>query len=151
MRMHTQAHMSIYIYIYTYIHPQTDYFVVSQLFRVTRQARFPKLGSRPDWIKLESEILPLSHKEVVSINLFSRRILLYSPSHQIIFLPVRFEVVEQQMWNYSSYVYEEKKKFSGEGRQGQNNWCYGEYDTSPSKEIYTDNFTRFEFPSNCTI
>ena len=34
----------ISIYIYIYCHPQTDCFVLSELFSVVRQARFPKLG-----------------------------------------------------------------------------------------------------------
>ena len=33
-----------YIYIYIYSHPQTDSFVVSQLFSVARHARFPEAG-----------------------------------------------------------------------------------------------------------
>ena len=38
----------IYIYIYIiYCHPQTDCFMVSQHFSVAREARFPKLGSKP--------------------------------------------------------------------------------------------------------
>ena len=30
-----------------------------------------------------------------------------------------FEVAEQQMWNYSSYVYEEKKLILRRGQRGQ--------------------------------
>ena len=47
-------------YIYIYCYPQTD---LSELFRVTRQARFPKLGSKPGQLKRHSKILPLSHEE----------------------------------------------------------------------------------------
>ena len=36
-----------YIYIYTYCHPQTDCFVVSQLFSVARHVGRLKLGSKP--------------------------------------------------------------------------------------------------------
>ena len=36
----------IYIYIYIVIHGQTC-FVLSELFSMARQARFPKLGSKP--------------------------------------------------------------------------------------------------------
>ena len=36
-----------YIYIYSY--PQTDYFVVSEIFSVTRMVRCFKLGSKPGW------------------------------------------------------------------------------------------------------
>ena len=33
--------------MYIYCHPQTDCFIVSQLFSVARHTRFPKLGSKP--------------------------------------------------------------------------------------------------------
>ena len=49
--------------IHIYIYCQTDCFVVLQIFSVARQARFPKLGWKPGWLKDQSEILPLSHKE----------------------------------------------------------------------------------------
>ena len=45
-----------------YSHPQTDYFVVSQLFRMARHARFPKLGSKHGWLKRQCKILPLAHE-----------------------------------------------------------------------------------------
>ena len=41
-----------------YCHPLTDWFVLSELFNVARQARFPNLGS-----KRQSKILPLSSEE----------------------------------------------------------------------------------------
>ena len=46
---HAGNHQYIYIYIYIYIycHPQTDCFVVSQLFSVTRHVERLKLGSKP--------------------------------------------------------------------------------------------------------
>ena len=64
-RHEVSALFNIYIYIYIYIYclPQTDCFVVSQLFSVARQATFPKLGSKPGWLKRQSLILPLSHEE----------------------------------------------------------------------------------------
>ena len=46
-----------------YCHPRTDCFVVSQLFSGARHARFPKLGSKPGWLKRQSKIPPLSHEE----------------------------------------------------------------------------------------
>ena len=49
--------------IYIYNHPQTTCFVLSELFIVARQARFPKLRSKPGWLKRQSKILPLSHEE----------------------------------------------------------------------------------------
>ncbi len=57
----------IYIYImqtetYIVIHRQIC-FVLSELFSVVRQARFPKLGLKPGWLKWQSKILPLSHEE----------------------------------------------------------------------------------------
>ena len=62
---HTHAHIHTLSYICTYIysHPQTDCFVLSELFSVARQARFPKLGSKPAWQKRQSKILPLSQEE----------------------------------------------------------------------------------------
>ena len=44
------------------IHRQTC-FVQSELFSVVRQARFPKLGSKPGWLKRQPKILPLNHEE----------------------------------------------------------------------------------------
>ena len=46
-----------------YIHPQTDYFVVSQLFSVARHTRFSKLGSKPGWLIHQPKILPHSYEE----------------------------------------------------------------------------------------
>ena len=48
--------------IYIVIHRQTC-FVLSELFSVTRQARLPKVRSKPRWLKRQSKILPLSHEE----------------------------------------------------------------------------------------
>ena len=54
----------IYIYIFKYIviHSQIR-FVISEFISVAKQARFPKLGSKPGWLKRQSKILPLSHEE----------------------------------------------------------------------------------------
>ena len=52
----------IYIYIYIVIHRQIC-FVLTEIISVARQARFPKLGSKPGWLKRQSKILPLSHEE----------------------------------------------------------------------------------------
>ena len=43
----------IYTYIYIVIHRQTC-LVLSDFFSVARQARFPKLGSKPSWLKRQS-------------------------------------------------------------------------------------------------
>ena len=55
--------LNLYIYIYIYCHPQTDCFVVSQLFSVARHARFSKLGSKHGWLIYQPKILPHSYKE----------------------------------------------------------------------------------------
>ena len=47
------------LHIYIVIHRQTC-FVLSELFSVARQARFPKLGSKPGWLKRQTKILTLS-------------------------------------------------------------------------------------------
>ena len=51
----------IYIYIYIVIHRQIC-FVLSELFSEARQARFPKLGSKPGWLKHQSKILLFSYE-----------------------------------------------------------------------------------------
>ena len=45
----------IYIYIYIVIHRQIC-FVLSELFSVARQARFPKLWSKSSWLKRHTHI-----------------------------------------------------------------------------------------------
>ena len=55
-----KMYMLIYIYIVT---QRQTCFVLSELFSVVRQARFPKLGSKRGWFKRQSKILPLSHEE----------------------------------------------------------------------------------------
>ena len=47
----------IYVFIYTVIHRQIC-FVLSELISVVKQARFPKLGSKPGWLKRQSKIQP---------------------------------------------------------------------------------------------
>ena len=47
---HSSAQPNKYIYIYIYCHPQTDCFIVSQLFSVARPTRCFKLRSKPWWI-----------------------------------------------------------------------------------------------------
>ena len=61
----------IYIYIYIYIIlSSTDRhcFVLSELFSMARQARFPKLGTKPGWLKRQSKSLatrkPAQAKEI---------------------------------------------------------------------------------------
>ena len=52
----------IYIYIYIYCHPQTDRFVVSQLFSVARQVGYLKLGSKPSQLYVRLSIRPLGQQ-----------------------------------------------------------------------------------------
>ena len=61
--------LSTYIYIYIYIlcHPQTDCFVVSQLFSMARHARGFKLGSKPGWLYV-SQISYLRAIIILSIS-----------------------------------------------------------------------------------
>ena len=49
----------LYIYIYIYCHPQTDCFVVSQLFSVARRIGRLKLGSKPTQLYVRISIRPL--------------------------------------------------------------------------------------------
>ena len=52
--------MYIYIYIDIYCHPQTDCFVVSQLFSMARYVGRLKLGSKPAQLYVRLSIIPLS-------------------------------------------------------------------------------------------
>ena len=78
---HTHTHTYIYIYIYIVIHKRIS-FVLSELISVARQARFPKLGSKPGWLKCQSKILPLSHEETVpserNLNGYESQLLLFT-------------------------------------------------------------------------
>ena len=49
-------------YVHIYCHPQTDCFVVSQLFSVARHAGRFKLGSKPAQLYVRLSILQLSHQ-----------------------------------------------------------------------------------------
>ena len=54
--------LNSYIYIYIYSHPQTDCFVVSQLFSVARHVCRLKLGSKPGKLYVRLSIIPLSQQ-----------------------------------------------------------------------------------------
>ena len=58
----SNLYICIYIYIYIYCHPQTDCFVVSQLFSVARRVGRLKLGSKPAQRYVRLYITPLSQK-----------------------------------------------------------------------------------------
>ena len=60
-------YLSIYLYIYIYIyiincHPQTDCFIVSQLFRVARHVGRLKLGSKLAQNYVRLRIRPLGQQ-----------------------------------------------------------------------------------------
>ena len=57
--LYRKGYYLIYIYIYIYCHPQTDCFVVSQLFSVARHVGRLKLGSKPTqlYIRLSIRLL----------------------------------------------------------------------------------------------
>ena len=71
----------IYIYIYIIIHRQIC-FVLSELISVARRARFPKLGSKPSWLKRQSKILPFSHEEAsageINLNGYGSQLSLFT-------------------------------------------------------------------------
>ena len=79
----------IYIYIYIVIHRQTC-FVLSKLFSVARQAIFPKLGSKPGWLKRQFKILLLSHEETSA----SEENLNAYVSHLFLFTYIRLTATE---------------------------------------------------------
>ena len=54
--------MHIYVYIYIYSHPQTDCFVISQLFSVTGHVECLKLGSKPTQLYIRLSLIPLSQQ-----------------------------------------------------------------------------------------
>ena len=71
---HTHTHTYIYIYIYIYCHPQTDCFIVLQLFSVARHVGRLKLGSKPAQLYLRLSIRPLS-QQTYHVNLGNYKVL----------------------------------------------------------------------------
>ena len=55
-------HHWIYIYIYIYCHPQTDCFVLSELFNVARHAGRSKPGSKTVQLYVRLSLRPLGHQ-----------------------------------------------------------------------------------------
>ena len=56
------SHTHTHIYIYIYSHPQTDCFVLSELFSVARHAGRSKPGSKPVQLYVRLCFRPLSHQ-----------------------------------------------------------------------------------------
>ena len=52
----------VYIYIYIYSHPQTDCFILSELFSVARHAGRSKPGSKPIQLYVRLCFRPLIHQ-----------------------------------------------------------------------------------------
>ena len=75
-----QSNIGIYIVIHIQI-----YFVLSEFMSVARQARSPKLRSKPGWLKHQSKFLPLSHEETSAIegnlNGYESQLLLFTYIH----------------------------------------------------------------------
>ena len=65
---HTHTHTHTYIYIYIYCHPETDCFVVSQLFSVARRVGRLKLGSKPTQIQPTSVLRQLGNFKELNSN-----------------------------------------------------------------------------------
>ncbi len=60
--LYTHTHTYIYIYIYKYCHPQTDSFVVSQLFSAARHVEHLKLRSKLAQLYVRLSIRPLDQQ-----------------------------------------------------------------------------------------
>ena len=67
--------------MYIVIHRQIC-LVLSELISVDRWVRFPKLGSKPGWLKRQSKIQPLSHEKAspsdVNLNGYESQLLLFT-------------------------------------------------------------------------
>ena len=61
-----RLYIYIYIYIYIYCHPQTDCFIVPQLFSVARHVGCLKLGSKPAelYVRLSIKLLGQQAREL---------------------------------------------------------------------------------------
>ena len=57
-----KIYISLYIYIYIYTHPQTDCFVLSELFSVARHSGCLKPGSKPVQLYVRLCFRPLVHQ-----------------------------------------------------------------------------------------
>ena len=75
-------HLYIYIYIYIYYHPQTDCFILSELFSVARHAGRSKPGSKPIQLYVRLSLRSLGQQ---AYHVWQRELLryLYSNSSSI--------------------------------------------------------------------
>ena len=72
--------MYIYIYIYIYYHPQTDCFVVLQLFSVARNVGRLNVGSKPAQLYVRLSIRPLG-QQAYPVGLGNYKVLCNSNSN----------------------------------------------------------------------
>ena len=78
-----QVCVCVCIYIYIYCHPQTDCFVVSQLFSVARHVGCLKLGLKP--AQLYVRLIPLC-QQVNHVSSGIKRQYIYACMHTVAFL-----------------------------------------------------------------
>ena len=55
-------HIYVYTYMYIYCHPQTDCFVLSELFSMARHAGRSKPGSQPVQLYVRLSFRPVGHQ-----------------------------------------------------------------------------------------
>ena len=99
------------------------HFVVSQFFSAARHARFPKLGSKPGWLKRQSKILPLSHEETSA----NKENLNAYVSH-VLFTYICLTATESSIYIYIYiYIYTHKAvlKILYDGITWRCQWCNG--------------------------
>ena len=75
------VHVYIYIYIYIYCHPQTDCFVLSELFSVARHVERLKLGLKPIQLYVRLSLRPLGQQ---AYHVWLRELLRYLCSNSSI-------------------------------------------------------------------
>ena len=79
----------IYIYIYIYSHPQTDCFVLSELFSVARHAGRSKPGSKPVQLYVRLSFRPLG-RQADHVGLWNFKVFYFSHSRLFtFFIPYR--------------------------------------------------------------
>ena len=72
----------IYIFIHLYCHPQTDCFVVSELFSVVRHVGLLKLGLKPAQLYVTLSIVPLSQQaNLVSLGIIRHYVVAFICLH----------------------------------------------------------------------
>ena len=110
----------IYIYIYIYCHPQTDCFILSELFSVARPAGRSKPGSKPVYMKDGSLYLP-SH--CTSVYMYINRLQFLSLSLSLyIYIYIYIYIWERECYLYSSLNMQWSRSISANKRMKQIEW-----------------------------